>query len=509
MEKSLMDTPRDKHPAPAYGTSSSSGAPMKLPAEKSSRKLLRYLILGVVLLAAGAGAAVLAIYGMPDIPFFGKQPTVPTSAPAKKLLAVEVVEGTPHTLSVPEPVRKALGIGNSLVVQEATQTRPLILPGSTALDPTRLMRIRTRFNAEVVDIGQVAENPLQSGSGQTVTRELQTGDRVKKGDLLAVVWSVDVGSKKSDLVDAIVQLRLDEERLKARIELWKNGNLPDDTLNQTRRDVVTDQNTADRAERTLRTWNVPEREIQVAREEAEEASRRKGQRDKEKERLWARSELIAPRDGTIVERNVGKGEYIADNTINLFTIADVDRLLVVANPPEDYLPTLLSLKPEERKWSLQMVGAPALTGRIEEIGYILDANQHTAVVKGHIDNPDGRLRAGQFVSATIALAPPPDVVEVPLTALAEDGKQSFVFVQPDPAKPHYTMRRVQVTLRFEKTAFVRSNLKPEEERLTPEETAQGLQPRQPLKPGEQVLTSGVLELRAALEDRESKAKKNR
>jgi membrane fusion protein, heavy metal efflux system len=151
--------------------------------------------------------------------------------------------------------------------------------------------------------------------------------------------------------------------------------------------------------------------------------------------------------------------------------------------------------------------ATSIEGPIEEIGYILDATQHTAVVKGYIDNPGVKLRAGQFVSATVDLPPPPDVAEVPLTALAEDGKQSFVFVQPDPAQPHYTMRRVQVTHRFEKTAFVRSQLTPNEQKLTPEEEARGLLPLQPLKPGERFITSGVLELRAALEDKESRAKK--
>ena len=125
---------------------------------------------------------------------------------------------------------------------------------------------------------------------------------------------------------------------------------------------------------------------------------------------------------------------------------------------------------------MQKLGAPPIQGPIEEIGYLIDPNQHTAVVKGYINNPEGALRAGQFVSATVNLPPPPDVVEVPLTALAEDGKQSCVFVQPDPDQPRYTMRRVQVTHRFEKTAYVRSSLKPAEMQPTPEEIAQGLQP---------------------------------
>lgn len=478
---------------------------MNPPPKKPSHPA-RYLIVGLLILVAGIGVTALAFYGPIGLPALARRPAE-TQGPTKERLAVKLSEEVPHTLEVPVPVRQALGIQNSIIAQPPKEGRPLVMPGSTALDPGRVMRIKTRFNAEVTEIVQVPDESRRSPTGETILRERRPGDRVKKGDVLAVVWSTDVGSRKSDLVDALVQLRLDEKRLQAREKLYEKGSLPEDTLNQTRRDVVSDRNAKERAERTLRTWNIPEHEIQAVYDEAEIASARQGKRDPEKERRWARSEMIAPRDGTLVERNVSAGEYVADNTVNLFTIADVDRLLVIANPPEDQLPDLLRLQPEEKKWSLQTVGALPITGPIEEIGYILDANQHTAVVKGYIDNPQSKLRAGQFVSATVTLPPPPDVVEVPLTALAEDGKQSFVFIQADPAKPYYTMRRVKVTHRFETTAFVSSQLAPEEEKLTSLEKAQGMQPRQVLKPGERVLTSGVLELRAALEDKESKAEK--
>jgi membrane fusion protein, heavy metal efflux system len=478
------------------------------PVQTKPSSPARYIAFGVFILAAGVVVTALTIYLPRELPALVKKPTE-TPPPAKSRLAVELVEDMPHTLSVPERVRGALGIQDSLVVQPPTQDRPLVMPGSTALDPAGVMRVRTRFNAEVVEIARVPDEAQTLSAGHTVLRELRPGDRVQKGQVLAVVWSIDVGARKSDLVDALVQLRLDEKRLQAREKLFAEGSLPEDTLNQTRRDVVSDRNAKERAERTLRTWNIPEHEIKAVYDEAELAVARQGKRDQEKERLWARSELIAPRDGTVVERNVSVGEYVADNTVNLFILAEVERLLVIANPPEDQLPALLSLRPDQMRWTLQTVGAPLIRGPIQEIGYLIDATQHTAVVKGYLDNPEGKLRAGQFVSATVNLPPPPDVVEVPLTALAEDGKQSFVFVQPDPARPLYTMRRVQVTHHFEKTAFVRSRLKPEEEKLTPQEKAQGMQPRQPLRPGERVLTSGVLELRAALEDKESKAERGR
>jgi cobalt-zinc-cadmium efflux system membrane fusion protein len=480
----------------------------------------RYIAFGLFVLVAGIVVTALAIYGLPGLSASHKG-AGETEPPAKGRLAVELVEDMPHTLNVPENVRKALGIQDSLVVQPPTQGRPLIMPGSTALDPARVMRVKTRFNAAVVEITKIPDESLRTSvSVDPPKRDLRPGDRVDKGKVLAEVWSTDVGARKSDVVDAMVQLRLDEKRLKAREELYAKGSIPEDMLNQTRRDVVSDRSAKERAERTLRTWNIPEHEIQAVYDEAELASARQGERNKEKERLWARSELIAPRSGTIVECNVSVGEYVADNTVNLFTIAEVDRLLVMANPPEDQLPTLLGLRPEQKRWTLKLVGSPQIEGPIEEVGYILDANQHTAVVKGYINNPVDPtdpepdplkkrrlLRAGQFVTATVNLPPPPDVVEVPLTALAEDGKQSFVFVQPDPAKQRYTMRRVQVTHRFEKTAFVKSKLLPEEERLTHEEEAQGFWRLLPLEPNERIITSGVLELRAALQDKESKAEK--
>jgi cobalt-zinc-cadmium efflux system membrane fusion protein len=358
------------------------------------------------------------------------------------------------------------------------------------------MRIKTRFNAEVTEIGKISDRSV----GQTVMRELRPGDPIHKDQTLAVVWSIDVGGKKSDLVDALVQLGLDERRLEARKKLYRDGYLPEDTLNQTQRDVISDRNAVERAARTLRTWNVPEKEIDTAREEAKKSLLHGGKRDLEKEQLWARSELIAPRDGTLVERNVGVGEYVADNTINLFTIADVSRMLVIGNPPEDSLPTLLKLTTEQRRWTLQTVGADTLEGPIDEIGYILDPNQHTAVVKGYIDNPDGRLRAGQFVSAKIKIDAPADVVEVPIRALVEDGPRSYLFIQTDAEKHHYTLRRVLVTQRFEDKAFVKSKLTAKERELSPEDKTRGVPAPQALRPGERFLVSGVLELRAALED---------
>jgi cobalt-zinc-cadmium efflux system membrane fusion protein len=67
------------------------------------------------------------------------------------------------------------------------------------------------------------------------------------------------------------------------------------------------------------------------------------------------------------------------------------------------------------------------------------------------------------------------------------------------------MRRIEVTHRFDRSVFVRSAPIPKEEQLTEREADEGLTPMEPLRPGERVLLSGSVELKAALLELESRA----
>jgi cobalt-zinc-cadmium efflux system membrane fusion protein len=83
-----------------------------------------------------------------------------------------------------------------------------------------------------------------------------------------------------------------------------------------------------------------------------------------------------------------------------------------------------------------------------------------------------------------------------------------IFVQSDPAAHQFTMRRVQVTHRFDRSVFVRNTPLPKEEQLTAKDDAEeGLLPKEPLRAGERVLLAGTVELKAVLQDLESRPEK--
>lgn len=445
--------------------------------------------------------------------------------------SIKLVSDRAHTLDIGDDVAAALQIRKGerdavAVARPPATMRPLVLPGSTSIIPGWLARVRARFApAKVIEIAKVWDrNPK---TGMTEHRELREEDKVTRGALLAVFYSVDVGSKKNDLLNALVQLELDQQ-IMDKVEAHREAVAEWYYLTQLQQ-VQKDRNEISRAINNLKTWDIPQEDIDALHEEARKIASDKNAWSKtaegrwvkgenlakasnaspgkdEEENPWGRVTLRAPFDGVIVEKNVHVGETVVDNTINLFQIADVSRLRVVVHCPEDELPTLDALVGAERRWTVRTVFAPpeGLPGTIDSIGYLIDPNQRTAVIKGYFDNPGERIRGTQYATATVNIPPPRDVVEIPADALVEDGVQAVVFVQPDPTRLRFTMRRVQVTHRFDRTVFVRSTPIPKEEQLTAVEAEEGLLLKEPLQPGERVLETGAVELKAALADLESR-----
>jgi membrane fusion protein, heavy metal efflux system len=377
---------------------------------------------------------------------------------------------------VPAGVVKKLGLRTS-EVKKATQPRPLPpLSGSLALDTNYLSRVHSRFAGEVVLIGDTAD---RDAGPPTPIRPLRYGDRVEKGQLLAIIWSKDLGEKKSELVDALSRLRLDQAILDSLRESFKKGAIPPRSVQEKERDVEAGQITVARIERTLQSWRLTEDEIDAVRKEAERVRANAGRRPPAQEQAWARVEVRAPFDGTILEKNVAVGD-IVDTSTDLFKIADLTHLCVWAHAYEEDLPALQEL-PRPIRWTVRLkanASAKPLQGTVSRIGDIIDPNQHTALVMGFVDNPNGELRAGQFVTVTVELPPAPDEVVVPTAALLEDGRESVVFVQPDLKEPCFVLRHVKVLRRYHDVVYLQDTL----------------------KPGERVVVAGALELRAALEE---------
>src|SRR5262249_47233783 len=152
--------------------------------------------------------------------------------------------------------------------------------------------------------------------------------------------------------DALVRLHLDQKNLKHIEELVQQGVTPDVNLRQQQALVAAGRNAAARAELTLRTWQLPKEEIDEVKQEAERVQRPGERRDLARETEWAKVEVRAPHDGTIVEKNVAI-HNIVDPTFDLFKIADLRKLGVVVHAYEEDLRTLEAL-PRNFPWRVRL-----------------------------------------------------------------------------------------------------------------------------------------------------------
>jgi cobalt-zinc-cadmium efflux system membrane fusion protein len=420
-------------------------------------------------------------------------------------------------------------------VQRAVKARPLPPQvGTINFDNDTLFPIPCRFPGEIAEIAEVYDpsEPNYSSAKKPFMRPLRYGDRVKQKQMLCVVHSVALGTAKAALVDAVCSLALSTETLERHYKLFTEGSISLATLRLSERQKQADSNTVLTAERTLLTMKLSQLEVQEVKDEAKKiaelAKDNSFKRDAKSEaERWAKVVVTVPefdkenpdRELVVVEKN--KNLYAMIDPIAtgtpLFQLADLKRVQIWVHPAEEYLPTFRKMldnsEPGGPFWTVSIPSYPddkLPPIRFSQIAPSLEPFQHAPMLMGYLNNPNGnKYVIGQFVTATIDLPPEPDTLEVPTEAINEIGGEALVFLQPDPKKDEFILRRVAIVQRFRDVTLVRmklTNVELEENQRNaklenPKRTIE------PLAEGALVVTRGVVELTAALEDLLMKEKK--
>ena len=417
----------------------------------------------------------------------------------------ELAQDEPDTLIVADDVYATLGL-QVAQVQSAVAPEPLKLDGELYLLSNSMTHVRSRFPGDVVAVGRV-ESPTSLAHGaETISDRARAGERlhygdvIRKGQLLAVIWSKDLGEKKSELVDGIARLRIDEERLKNLENGLKNGSITQARVSEQSRLVQADIVAVEKAERTLRSWQISETEIAALRAEAERVRDRGAERDSTLSENWARVEVRAFVEGTIMEMNVAVGDFVTSD-LDLFKVADLSRMDVMAHAYEEDLPILERIPENLRDWTIHLKADPAkepLQGSFERVLPIIDPTQHTGLVRGWVDNSRKQLRVGQFVTAWINLPTAADEVSIPVSALIDQDGQSFVFVRSKSDSHRYTRHKVIPVRRRDDVVSLSCHTRAHRSRTTCDV--------EPLAVGDWVVTTGGLQMAAELTNLQSQAK---
>jgi RND family efflux transporter MFP subunit len=302
------------------------------------------------------------------------------------------------------------------------------------------------------------------------------GDRVKKGDVLAILYVPEMEKaleQKKALVTrakaaiqqaqeaykaAAASLRTAEAnvaeaeagrtRARAQYERWKvqlanvqdlvnrkviDAQTRDETLNQFKAaeaavDEVEAKVKSARAsldeskakqDKARADVSVAEAQLQVAEADRDEAAA-----------MLEYAQIVAPYDSVVTRRNLHTGASIntRSNEMPLLTVMRTDKLRVVVDVPEKDVRYLD--KDDLIQAELDALPGKKFTWKISRLAPLLGSAKRVRA-EADIPNPDGTLYPGMYGHASVILEDRPTALTVPATALGSDPKGAFVWLVVD------------------------------------------------------------------------------
>jgi cobalt-zinc-cadmium efflux system membrane fusion protein len=276
----------------------------------------------------------------------------------------------------------------------------------------KVVKIETRDLPTVLEANATVSPDLtrtihvtSQGSGRVTDLRVRLGDYVKKGQVLLTIFSSDLGGAFADYQKAIADEKLARKSLDRAELLYSRGALAEKDLQQS-------QDTEEKAKVDVQTT---EAKVRLLGGDPANPS--------------PLIELRAPVSGAIVEQNVAgfEGVKTLDNSPNLFTIADLSEVWVLADVFENDLGAVRLGDSAEIR--LNAYPDKSFAGKVGDISRVLDPSSRAAKVRIELPNREGLLRPGMFAMARFTSRTAESRLVVPATAIMRLQDKDWIFRQ--------------------------------------------------------------------------------
>jgi membrane fusion protein, heavy metal efflux system len=308
--------------------------------------------------------------------------------PGKGAEAPELMVRQGDKIIVPE----GSALRNRLSVMPAaaqTVSAKLVLPGVVESDPARTAAVLT---------------PL---GGRVIALKVSLGDRVVRGQVLAVLDAPDLGQAYDDYDKAADTVKLTEKNLGRQEAQNKLGTASDRDLDQARSDHAQAVAEYTRTQARLKILGVPLGNASSPR-------------------LLT---VTAPVGGSITSLAVASGNMINDPTQPLMTIADLSTVWVTALVPEKDVASVS--KNQDAEVSLEAYPDRVLHGRVLFVSAVIEPDSRRNKLRIAFANPDYALKPNMFAAVTLS-GPARSEVVLPSSALLMNNDRTSVFVATAP-----------------------------------------------------------------------------
>ena len=317
--------------------------------------------------------------------------------------------------------KKAVCITDSLAkiisidtVKTTNMQDELTLSGEVSFDENRVVKVYPFSSGQVTDV------------------RVSLGDKVSKGQVLAVLRSADVAGSYTDLSATNSDLAIAKRQLAQTEYLYKNGI-------SSERDYTEAKENYNKA--------------QAASTKIQEQLSINGRGNTSASGQYV---IKASEGGYIVEKTVTPGSFIRqDNAASMFTISDMKDVWIWANVFESDISKVK--QGYAAKVSTLAYPGKIFPGKVNEVSSVLDPDNKVMKVKITLPNPSMLLKPEMFTSVVITNSEQTRSVTVPASAIIFNDSKNFVVVYK--SKCELEVREVNVIKTVDNVSYLSSGLK--------------------------------------------------
>lgn len=260
--------------------------------------------------------------------------------------------------------------------------------------------------------------------GRATDVYVDVGADVQGGALLAKLYSSDLGLAQSTYLKTAAKLHESELAYERAKSLLEDKAISLAELQKREAEVKSARAEAREARDRLQVLGLHEPDIQRL--------------DREHQ-IQSSVSISAPFAGRVIARNLAKGEVVETHH-ELFTVADLSEVWVVANIPEKDVRFIR----RDQSVEIRLAAYPQeiFQGTITYVGDVLDPATRTMQLRVTAPNREGRLKPEMFATVRVYTNTVPDALTVPMASVQRDQGQAFVFVQTEPGS--FEARAVQL-----------------------------------------------------------------
>ena len=277
---------------------------------------------------------------------------------------------------------------------------------------------RSRFQRTVEATGSVdfdnehATAVLAPISGPVSRLLVDIGDRVKKGDPLAIVDSPDFATAISTYRKALTTAHTARRLADLEKDLVEHEGVAKREEDQAQTDAANAEADLEAARQGLVSLNVDPQTIKAI-EQGRSISHIDGV-------------IRSPIAGTVVDRQITPGQLLQAGTTPAFTVADLSRVWVMAQVSASDLP---SVSLGDMADVLPAADSKSVIGKVTNISSLVNPDTRLVPVRVVADNPQSVLRKQMYVSVKIHSRQEMEGLLIPVSAMLRDEENlPFVYV---------------------------------------------------------------------------------